>query len=284
MDNCVNGHEDIVSALLEQRETLTQAFRKWLVLRKQASQKTVLAYSKDVEDFFLFVNEFHSIDLEQFRQFLFDKGLSQATIARKLSGTSSFFVFLRRRGFPMDNSKPKVKIPQKIIDVPKWKEMDVEIESIKDVQIRLALRLMLHCGLRASEVINLRWTDISGDYMLIRGKGGKERMLPLSEALKLDLSGMQQKSTYVFCNKNGKQRSRTWLWRKTKTYLGTHPHILRHAFATELTNYADIRVVQESLGHSDITTTQRYTHVYKDALKILVEEKGLLGGDGKDEI
>jgi len=225
------------------------------------------------------VDQEHSTDIDSFKQFLHDKGLSPSTVARKLSAVSSFSAFLRRQGIPFEFERPKVKIPQKVMQVPNWNDLDQLVSEVQDHEVRLALRLMLHCGLRASEVLELRWSDIGDDYMLVRGKGGKQRMLPVSEAIRMDVESLKRKGSYVFCDKKGKRRSRAWLWRKTRALLGTHPHILRHAFATELTNYADIRVVQESLGHSDITTTQRYTHVYREALKELVEEKSLLGGE-----
>jgi len=97
------------------------------------------------------------------------------------------------------------------------------------------------------------------------------------------LSQSRERVLMCFATKKGREGLESGLWRKTRAFLGTHPHILRHAFATELTNYADIRVVQESLGHSDITTTQRYTHVYREALKELVEGKSLLGGETIDD-
>jgi site-specific recombinase XerD len=284
METRTDGHEDVASALLEQRQELTEGYRQWLVLRKQVSSKTVQAYTRDIKDFFEFLENNKELDLQRFETFLYEKGFSPATISRKLSAVSTFFTFLRRRGISVVSDKPSIKLPQKVVQIPKWKDLNSVIRSVKDPETRLALSLMLHCGLRASEVLGLRWSDVHDDYMLVHGKGGKERMLPVSEDIRSDLGLIKPKGAFIFCNKKGKQRSRTWLWRKTKLYLGTHPHVLRHAFATELTNYADIRVVQESLGHSDITTTQRYTHVYRDTLKKLIEEKGLLGGgDNSDD-
>jgi len=283
MEAGAQGHENITLTLLEQSKRLVEEYEQWLVLRKQASPRTVHSYLKDVDDFLAFVEQERSTDIELFKQFLHDKGLSPSTVARKLSAVSSFSAFLRRQGIALEFERPKVKIPQKLMQVPNWNDLDQLVDEVQDHEVRLALRMMLHCGLRASEVLELRWSDIGDDYMLVRGKGGKQRMLPVSEAIRTDIESIKRKGSYVFCDKKGKKRSRVWLWRKTRAFLGTHPHILRHAFATELTNYADIRVVQESLGHSDITTTQRYTHVYREALKELVEGKSLLGGKTIDD-
>lgn len=243
------------------------------------SPRTLSAYRADVSDLLNFMASNKSIDLELYKNHLIRRGLSPSTVARKLSAAVSFYSFLRRRDIHLTVKRPRIKLPQKLVFVKRWEEQVRALDGIAEPQAKFAIALMLYCGLRASEVLGLRWSDFVGDYVLVRGKGGKQRMLPVPEEVRALIKELPATTGYIFVDRNGRKRSRVWLWRKVRRYLGQHPHQLRHAFATELAQVADIRVVQEALGHSDISTTQRYTHTYQETLRSLVEKKGWFGGE-----
>jgi len=135
------------------------------------------------------------------KQLLHDKGLSPSTVARKLSAVSSFSAFLRRQGIALEFERPKVKIPQKLMQVPNWNDLDQLVDQVQDHEVRLALRMMLHCGLRASEVLELRWSDIGDDYMLVRGRVESSACYPYLKPSEQILSQSRERVLMCFATK-----------------------------------------------------------------------------------
>ncbi|NQT67213.1 MAG: tyrosine-type recombinase/integrase, partial [Actinobacteria bacterium] len=181
---------------------------------------------------------------------------------------------------------------KKMLDVLKVEEVEKFLESIPcstelEVRDRAMFEILYSCGLRVSELVNLRLQNIDFDEELLRfmGKGDKERITPVGDTGMLFLKKYlrtgrykiekERKSDYVFLNKNGKKLTRQGFWKILKKYAGRlnidknlYPHIFRHSFATHmLQRGADLRTVQELLGHSSISTTEIYTNLNKEHIK-----------------
>jgi integrase/recombinase XerD len=227
-------------------------------------------------------------------------GSSHRSISRLLSSLRSFYQFLVREGdVPLDPTqhldrpKPSRPLPKSL------SEGQVEaLLSAPDVDIAVEhrdaamLEVLYACGLRVSELISLTIPQLSLNQGVVRvlGKGGKERLVPMGEAAiqsltdymrssRLDLLGTKQ-SDVLFPSNRGVAMTRQTFWYRIKLYAqragikdNLSPHTLRHAFATHLINHgADLRVVQMLLGHSDLTTTQIYTHVARSRMQALHEK------------
>ncbi len=285
-------------------EGLVDEFLDFIVVEKGLSKNTLKAYSSDLIKFADYLEEnklsFDKInrkDIENFVLSLKDHKLEPTTIYRVIAAIKSFYKYLVLHGFLSNN-------PVKIVRFPKlWKKLpevltQTEIEKILnapntkdiiDIRDRSILELMYATGMRVSEVVGLKVNDIDIDLGILKcyGKGGKERILPLgSKACKaiiryLDKSrpklAKSKSKSDLFLNRLGKGISRQSIWKIVKKYKkkcnikkNVTPHTFRHSFATHLLERgADIIIVQELLGHSDISTTQVYTHMNKDRLKSL---------------
>ncbi|AOA59563.1 site-specific tyrosine recombinase XerD [Acinetobacter larvae] len=216
------------------------------------------------------------------------QGKSPRSIARTLSALRAFFKFLRLQNIRSDNPMAEHKTPKIGRALPKdLSEQDVEaLLQAPDIQTALGLRdramleVLYACGLRVSELINLRvdLINLKQGYLRVLGKGNKERLVPLGEVARewIERYIQQARPTlcqfatdYLFLTQRGGIMSRQNFWYAIKRYAlqaniqaELSPHTLRHAFATHLLNHgADLRVVQMLLGHSDLSTTQIYTHV-----------------------
>ncbi|WOE33150.1 MULTISPECIES: site-specific tyrosine recombinase XerD [unclassified Acinetobacter] len=219
---------------------------------------------------------------------LTQQGKSPRSIARSLSALRSFFKFLREQKLRLDNPVALHKTPKLGRALPKdLSEQDVEnliaapnIDTALGLRDRAMFEVLYACGLRVSELLNLRLEliNLNQGYLRIVGKGNKERLVPLGELacqwvekyLQLARPNLCKTATdYLFLTQHGGIMSRQNFWYAIKRYAlqagiqtELSPHTLRHAFATHLLNHgADLRVVQMLLGHSDLSTTQIYTHV-----------------------
>ncbi len=284
---------------------LIDTFLNYLSVERGLSRNTIISYQKDLNAYIGFLEnkaidalaKTKKNDITNFMLYQKDKGLSSNSIARRLAAVRMFYRFLvRERMLESD--------PTSLIDSPKlWKKIPEtlsvnEIEALlaqpnlKDkqgIRDRAILETFYATGARVSEVVNLKLDNVNLDIGFLRciGKGNKERIIPLGrkaiESLKRYLQKCRpellkkKESEFLFLNRFGKKISRQSLWKMIKKYAQAarikkpiHPHILRHSFATHLLERgADLRSVQEMLGHSNISTTQIYTHINKDRLKAI---------------
>ena len=224
-----------------------------------------------------------------------ERGLGSNSISRELACVKSFFKFLLKENIIKDDAAA-------IIESPKlWKKLpytlnESEVETLLDapnirdpmeMRDKACLELMYATGMRVSELVNLKMDDVNMDVGFVKcfGKGSKERIVPFGKKAKESIRRYLEKSrpgflknrvsNFLFLRKGGDRMSRQTFWKIIKKYVKmarikkkVTPHSLRHSFATHiLERGADLRIVQEMLGHADISTTQIYTHVSKDRLK-----------------
>lgn len=267
---------------------------------KSSSPHTLRAYKRDLLDFYEFIQEmnldYKSVTRSNLRSFLFklkDKNLTKKTISRKISGVRSFYRFLLKEGYINKNPLLTLELPKvekrlptflteeealKLINYPDKKT----ILSLRD---NLILKMLYSTGMRVSELVSLRISELDLDKgeVVIKGKGNKERVVFLPEDILEDIKFYIQKrkknSNFLFLNRKGKLLTDKGIRllvekyaKKVIPYKKITPHTLRHTFATHLlTNGADLRSVQELLGHTKLSTTQIYTHLTKENLKKVYE-------------
>ena len=275
-----------------------------LSLEKNLSENTVSSYRNDITNLFQFLENYNITDPQQikfnhlsdFFKFLREAGLTSSSASRYHSSLKGFFSYLLQNKYITQNPVEKVpspKLSKKLPQVLTINEIDL-ILSQPDVKNRLGLRdkslleLFYACGTRVSELINLKVSGLFFKDEVIRvfGKGSKERLVPIGssaiywigEYLKLSRPLLEKKSkseNYLFLNIRGTKLSRMGVWKIVSRYVKeakidkeVHPHTFRHSFATHLLEGgADLRAVQEMLGHADISTTQIYTHIDRDFIK-----------------
>ncbi len=279
-------------------KVLQKGYRSWLLLERGLSKDTIKAYTSDIQylsDYFQNINNKAPEDitrdhLELFLASLSDFNLSIATQARMISALRSFFGYLVIENHIQEN-------PAKLIDMPSKGRHLPDVLSVEDVKLIIAsidlsttngerdkaiLETLYGCGLRVSELTNLKISDIFFDQEFIRviGKGDKERLVPIgrnaSEQIKRYIFQVRthQKiapgyGDIVFLNRMGKRLSRISIFNIVKKHTelsgvkkSVSPHSFRHSFASHLIEGgADLRSVQQMLGHASITTTEIYTHV-----------------------
>ena len=260
-----------------------EAFLEYIIVTKALSKRSVEAYKNDlvhIED--TLVKPLISLDSNEVLDVLTSYA-NKRTLNRKLSAVNAFFAFCYKSQFLDEKSKFRLsKVPKTL---PKFLSFsDVKkglslIDRSSWIGMRdYALILFLYAsGTRISECLALRRGDIEGEWLHVRhGKGEKERIVPIAEvALKamkeyLNLSPFDKDD--VWLNYLGKPLSRISAYKITQKYLGVSPHALRHSYATSLIiGGADLRVVQELLGHASLLTTQIYTHVQKQNLQETVK-------------
>ncbi len=285
------------------------AFLEQLRVVRKASEHTVRAYARDLSDFAAFleaegVTEWQQVTvltLRQYLNWLFAQGYERRSIARKLSSVRSFFRFLARMGYisvnpALDLKQPR--LPQKLPTVLEVSEVERLLSSPdtstpRGLRDRAILELLYATGLRVSEVASLRISDIDFAEKLVRvkGKGGKERIALLhdealnwlerylTESRPLFLQRGKQVTDIVFVSQKGTPLTVRQIHRLVDGYakkvLGRRisPHALRHSFATHLLEGgADLRVIQELLGHSSLAATQIYTRLSRTHLKRVYEK------------
>nr|WP_312755964.1 site-specific tyrosine recombinase XerD [Rummeliibacillus suwonensis] len=276
----------------------------FLRVERQLSENTLQSYERDIKDYTQ--NIFETQQLETFDQVerfhilqhlqaLKNKGISARTISRHISSIRSFHQFLLRE--KRCNNDPTVhidmpKIEQKLPKILSIEEIDrliatPNISKPQGVRDRAMLELLYATGMRVGECISLNLEDIhlTMGFVRVFGKGGKERIIPLGSSAieactnylntaRFQLENPKLRTEALFINQRGKRLTRQGCWKLMKGYAQKAgiekeltPHILRHSFATHLIeNGADLRAVQEMLGHADIATTQIYTHISKTRL------------------
>lgn len=275
-----------------------------LKLEKNLSVNTISSYRNDLTAFLSFLKDKNIIDpsevntehISSFFKLLNELGLSGTSSARYFSSLKGFFLFLIKNKYILKNPIEKISAPKLSKKLPSVLDVS-EVEKILSqpnindkfgLRDKAMLELFYACGTRVSELINLKISDLFFGDEIIRvfGKGSKERLIPIgssaikwiSDYLKLSRPLLMKKSkseNYLFLNSRSSKLSRMGVWKIIDRYIKeagiekeVHPHTFRHSFATHLLEGgADLRAVQEMLGHADISTTQIYTHIDRDYIK-----------------
>lgn len=280
-------------------------FLHYLIVEKGLAENTIQSYRRDISAYLIFIetklqitdiNHVTRVHIMQFLSCLKDEGKSARTIARHIASIRSFHHFLILDKIVDHDPTVHIETPHPELKLPKVLNTD-EVDTLlntPDLTTTLGLRdkamleLMYATDMRVSELVNLNINDVHLSLGFVRclGKGNKERIIPIgkmaTEALKEYLEkarpkliNQKNKTDSLFMNHHGQRLSRQGFWKILKQMAvkagiekELTPHTLRHSFATHLLeNGADLRSVQELLGHSDISTTQIYTHVTKTRLK-----------------
>lgn len=283
---------------------LLDEFLNYLLVERGLSKNTISSYGSDLFSFLdhleskgiAGIEKIKRDDITQYLLHLKDKGLSGNSISRALVSIKMFYKFLAQERFIKNNVAGILESPKLIRPLPNVLNMDEvtkllqapDTRSWMGMRDKAALELMYATGMRVSEMVELGTGTLNLDvgFIKCKGKGDKERMVPIgSEARKAVLRYMEKArplllkknriDNHLFLTRFGKKVSRQSFWKMMKKYAKAAcikkeitPHTLRHSFATHLLERgADLRVVQEMLGHSDIATTQIYTHIDKGRLK-----------------
>ncbi|MEZ8081285.1 site-specific tyrosine recombinase XerD [Enterovibrio norvegicus] len=293
---------------MEQNASLVEQFLDAMWMERGLSENTLASYRNDLlklchwlEEKGVLLTQVQTSTLQDYQHWLFDQDYKQTSRARMLSAIRRLFQYLYREKQREDDPSATLISPK----LPKRLPKDLSEEQIEalldapDVEDMLELRdkammeLLYATGLRVTELISLTTENVSLRQGVVRviGKGGKERLVPMGETA---IDWLEQFMTYsrpqllgekssdvFFPSRRARQMTRQTFWHRIKFYAALanidsellSPHVLRHAFATHLLNHgADLRVVQMLLGHSDLSTTQIYTHVATERLKQLHQE------------
>lgn len=280
-----------------------EAFLEMLAAERGAARNTLAAYAADLNDFAAFtarsgaaVSAAGPGVLQSYMAGLQRAGLSARTAARRLSALRQFHRFLLREGIRADDPTELLDAPRLPQPLPKYlteQEVDALLETASarpgrtGATARAALEILYATGLRVSELLGLPRSALAGDaqFLLVRGKGGRERMVPLSDAAKEATTAMRAlqegNSRWLFPGRDPRRpltrQAFFALLKQVALAAGidparVSPHVLRHSFASHLlARGADLRSLQLLLGHADIATTQIYTHVLSERLRRLVE-------------
>lgn len=270
-------------------------YRNYLKYERAYSDNTVGAYMNDLNKYEEFLKKdilkSDTEDLEKYLKHI--KNLESTTVAHKITSIKSYFNYNIKRGIVSVNPADKVSRPKLTKHLPEYlteeevgKLLDVEVKSPYDYRNKTILELLYSSGIRISELVNIKTPNYDSEECLIRimGKGSKERIVPLGDyAVNIMNDYMnnyrplinKKHTDYVFINNRGDKISRQFIFKVIKKEAlkkgikkDISPHTLRHTFATHLLkNGADLRIIQELLGHENISTTQIYTHVTNNKLK-----------------
>ena len=284
-------------------ETKIRTFLNCLRVEKGLADNTIQAYRRDIGKFAAFCagrklagpKDIQRGDVVDFLATLYRKGLDSRSVARHLVTIRHFFRFALLEGYVTDDPAATIESPRFRQSLPEFLSLEEvdrllaqpDINSVVGIRDRAMIELMYSCGLRVSELCGLRLADLQAESGCLRciGKGNKERLVPVGkkalEAVQRYLRFSRPKllgertSPNLFLNQSGSPINRIAYWkllgeygRKAGLRKSLTPHMLRHSFATHLLDRgADLRSVQMMLGHSDISTTQIYTHVVEERLK-----------------
>ncbi|MBW7876663.1 MAG: tyrosine recombinase XerD [Candidatus Cloacimonetes bacterium] len=273
-----------------------EGFLQYIRVEKGLSANTQEAYANDLSQWFIYKensSEDEETSLQQYLKFLNLAGLSVLSIARKITSLRMYYAWEIQNQLRLSSPVDRIDLPK----LPKSLPTCLSVSEIEDMlkatleqpypfRDRAIVETLYGCGLRVSELCGLNLVNLEFDegFIKVLGKGSKERWVPIglmaSEALRqylgqerLELRASKTEPA-VFLNKHGKRLSRISVWKTIKhlamqanVKIELSPHTFRHSFATHLLdNGADLRIVQELLGHSNITTTQIYTHLSKEYL------------------
>ncbi len=274
-------------------------FLSYLSYEKGFSQNTLFSYKHDLKQFLIFIKgkaeDASRAHISRFVAFLSQKNYASSSIARKLSALKSFYHFLVREKYVKEDPTGQMLLPKKIKLLPKALSLGDILKLLEnipqkdplDIRDQALFELLYASGMRASEAMGLDLLDVDLKISFVRvlGKGSKERLVPLGEKAKKSLENYMVKARpqilknkehpALFLDQHGKRLSRQGLWWIVKKWVKIlslsskiSPHTLRHTFATHLLEGgADLRSVQEMLGHANIATTQIYTSVSRERLK-----------------
>jgi len=267
-------------------------FLNYLSTEKRFSEHTVIAYENDLKQFF----EFSEIDsltklveinhqlIRSWLVYMVDMGLSNKTANRKLSSLRSFVKWCQKNGYFDQNPFRKVVSPKVAKRLPVFiKESDLEAEKVgayfskdfKGIRNLLIIEIFYQTGIRLSELINMKISDIQNESIKVLGKRNKERVIPISNNLIQKIKAyiilrgqLNTTEENLFIRENGKKIYEKLVYRIINIYLSSHtniekrsPHVLRHTFATHMMNNGvGLEVLKNLLGHADLTATQVYTH------------------------
>ena len=279
-----------------------RSFLNYLLIDKGLSINTVKAYEADISSFFQWL---YNEDLKyknlledhinEYISYLFQRKMRSSSVNRKISSIKSFYIFLVKRNFVKNSPLNDLVTPKQEKYLPEsMSEAEVDkLLNSPDVANKIENRdkamieMLYATGMRISELVNLKITDVDMKRCVVKvfGKGSKERLVPFGEtaldSLRSYLNEREQSSSKeIFLSNRGKKMTRVAFWQRVKIYLirenlknSISPHTLRHAFATHLLNRgADLRSVQLLLGHSDLSTTQIYTHIAKQRLSDVLKK------------
>ncbi|MGQ9818726.1 MAG: site-specific tyrosine recombinase XerD [Candidatus Kapaibacteriales bacterium] len=283
---------------------LVEYFLFYLDIERGFSNNTKYSYNNDLSKFISFIQQKGITELgivsprliQDFLEELRRSKLTSRSIARLLSALKHFYRFLISQNLVNNNPFDFVDTPKVVRTLPEFLTIEevekfiniIDVSNPAGIRNRAMVEVLYGCGLRVSELISLKSRDVLFDYEIVRvfGKGNKERIVPIGSTALTWVKEFIHKSRPIFSkgktltdilflNHKGEKFSRMGIWKILHKYavlIGldskVHPHIFRHSFATHMINAgADIRIVQELLGHSVISTTQIYTHLSKDILR-----------------
>ena len=278
------------------KDHLLRSFLDSLYIEKGLSKNTVSSYKNDISSFSSWCDKerldrlkITDLNLNNYISNLFSTGLKSSSINRKISSIKHFYLFLLKKKVIKNSPADEITTPKQEKYLPTSMSED-EVESLlgspkSSIKIerrdKAMIEILYATGMRISELVNLKLTDIDFNRSVLKvlGKGSKERLVPYgekaAEALRIYLEDRKKlDSKDVFLSNRGTRITRGAFWQRIKIYIkrenlksSISPHTLRHAFATHLLNRgADLRSVQILLGHSDLSTTQIYTHIAKKRL------------------
>lgn len=280
------------------------SYEDYLKIDKKYSKNTLLSYMNDINKFNEYIKnkDFKKIEKKDIISYLDNerkKGMKDRTLSHNLIVIKNFYKYLYRIGEIKENPVQTIELPKlkkalpHVLSVEEVdKILNIDLNDKYDYRNKAMLELMYSSGLRISELVNLKIQDIDLSENIVRvcGKGSKERIIPIGDYatnyLKIYVNQYRrqfikkQVNDYLFLNSRGSNISRQALFKIIKQIIrdknikkDVSPHTLRHSFATHmLENGADLRSIQELLGHSDISTTQIYTHISNKILKENYEE------------
>tara|TARA_E500000081_G_scaffold145591_1_gene167645 strand:+ start:396 stop:1286 length:891 start_codon:yes stop_codon:yes gene_type:complete len=286
-----------------QEDSSLRSFFDYLFIEKGLSQNTVKAYENDILSFLNWVKNTPNLnhlnlkeeDINKYIAYLFKSKLKSSSVNRKISSLKSLYLYLVKKNILKDSPISEVITPKKEKYLPSSMSEDEVDRLLKspdssnktEKRDKAMIEMLYATGMRISELVNLKLTDVDMQRSVAKvfGKGKKERLIPFGEAALEALSEYvsereKSASKEIFLSNRGKKLSRVAFWQRIKIYLlrenlknSISPHTLRHAFATHLLNRgADLRSVQLLLGHSDLSTTQIYTHIAKQRLSEVLKK------------
>ncbi|MDZ7807072.1 MAG: tyrosine recombinase XerC [Gracilimonas sp.] len=297
-------------------KALIEKYLKYLSVERNASEHTITSYRNDLETFLNFTAEVEDNDPEEvdlstvtrlsIRLWLGDlseKGMAKSTIARKVAALRSFFKYCFKRGHIDKNPAHFLVVPKKDKSLPKTATVEdierlmdaVNTETTRGLQNRAILELFYGTGMRLSELTGLNLTDIDlkQKQVTVKGKGNKQRIIPLGNTVSKVLNEFIEKRPELYGDRTDADAKKALFiaasgqriydravglivekyFKMTSEVTQKSPHVLRHSFATHmLDNGADIRIIKEFLGHANLAATQVYTHTSIDRLKNVYEQ------------
>lgn len=286
---------NLIMVIYMENKLIINRFIKYLTIERNYSDNTILSYQNEISKFASYYKkDISTAKTEDIKKYLeIKKELSNKTITHKISSLKAFYNYLLREEIIHNNPANNLIRPKntfKLPDVLNLEEinllLDINIKTPYNARDKAILELLYSTGIRVTELINLQYANIDFDLCIIRvmGKGRKERIIPFGDyvidALNIYLKNYRplinkNNNNYIFINKSGNKISRQFIFNMIKKEClkkgikkNVSPHTLRHTFATHLLkNGADLRIIQELLGHENLSTTQIYTHISKEKLQ-----------------